>query len=265
MTVVAGVVGWPISHSLSPLLHSAWIEAAGIDGRYEAFGPEDEQAFRQLIESGKAGKLTGVNVTAPYKELALALSDTVSATARRAGSANLLVFRNRQITADSTDGLGLMEALGEQAPQLSVTGRLVVMLGAGGAARAAVASLVDHGADVVVLNRTREKALALVQEVGGRPGGQDDLRSAALVVNALSAPPTMDLGSLPDHAVVMDMTYRPLETPFLSAARQRGLTGVDGLAMLIGQARPSFKTLFGIAPPVIDVRALALAHLGETG
>jgi shikimate dehydrogenase len=128
-----------------------------------------------------------------------------------------------------------------------------------------VASLVDHGADVVVLNRTREKALALVQEVGGRMGDQDDLRSAALVVNALSAPPTMDLESLPDYAVVMDMTYRPLETPFLSAARGRGLTGVDGLEMLIGQARPSFKALFGIAPPAINVRALAIAHLGETG
>lgn len=265
MTVLAGVVGWPITHSLSPLLHSAWIDAAGIDGRYEAYGSEDEQAFRRLIESGRAGELQGVNVTAPYKELALALSDTVSTTARRAGSANLLVFQNGQVTADSTDGLGLMQALGEQAPQLSVTGRLVVMLGAGGAARAAVASLVDHGADVVVLNRTREKALALVQEVGGRTGEPDDFRSAALVVNALSAPPTMDLDSLPDDAVVMDMTYRPLETAFLRDARRRGLTGVDGLAMLVGQARPSFKTLFGIAPPAIDVRALALAHLGETG
>lgn len=265
MTMVAGVVGWPITHSLSPLLHNAWIEAAGIDGLYEAFGPEDEQAFRQLIESGRAGELKGVNVTAPYKALALALSDTVSETARRAGSANLLVFRNGQVTADSTDGLGLMEALGEQAPQLSVTGRPVLILGAGGAARAAVASLVDHGADVVVLNRTREKALALVKEVGGRPGHQDDLRSAALVVNALSVPPAMDLDTLPDDAVVMDMTYRPLETAFLRDARRRGLTGVDGLAMLIGQARPSFETLFGIVPPAIDVRALAVAHLGETG
>ena len=130
MTVVAGVVGWPIAHSLSPLLHGAWLKAAGIDGRYVAFGPEDEPAFRQLIESGRAGELTGVNVTAPYKELALALSDTVSETARRAGSANLLVFRDGQVSADSTDGLGLMGALREQAPRLALGGRLVVVLGA---------------------------------------------------------------------------------------------------------------------------------------
>ena len=265
MTALAGVVGWPIGHSLSPVLHNAWITASGIDGRYEAFGPEDEKAFDRLIERGRAGEFAGVNVTAPYKGRALALADTVSKTARRAGSANLLIFRDGQVTADSTDGLGLMEALKEQAPQLTVTGHLVLILGAGGAARAAVASLLDHGADAVVLNRTREKALAMVQDIGGRLGNDSDLGSAALVVNALSVPPALDLHPLPDEAVVMDMTYRPLETPFLKAARRRGLTGVDGLAMLIGQARPSFEALFGTAPPAVDVRALAMAHLGEAG
>ena len=265
MTVTAGVVGWPIAHSLSPLLHTAWIEAAGINATYEAMGLEDPEAFRRLVERGQAGELKGVNVTAPYKELALAVSDTVSETARRAGSANLLVFREGHILADSTDGLGLIGALEEQAPELSLSGRSVAVLGAGGAARAAAAALLDNRADVVIFNRTRQKAEALVRDVGGRLGADDDFWSVALVVNALSAPPDLDPSLLPDDAVVMDMTYRPLETSFLRRARARGLTGVDGLAMLIGQARPSFEALFGIASPAIDVRALALAHLGETG
>ena len=263
MTAVAGVVGWPIAHSLSPLLHNAWIDAAGIDARYQAMGPEDPQAFRRLIALGRSGMLTGVNVTAPYKELALALSDTVSETARRAGSANLLVFSEGQVTADSTDGLGLMGALHEQAPQLSVVGRVVVVLGAGGAARAAVAALVDQKAEVVIFNRTREKAHTLIQQVGGRLGEDADLRSASLVVNALSVPPVLDFDLVAEGAVMMDMTYRPLQTPFLKAARTRGMTGVDGLAMLIEQARPSFRAFYGFEPPRIDVRALALAHLGE--
>lgn len=265
MTVVAGVVGWPIAHSLSPVLHTAWIEALGLDARYEAMGPEDPAAFRKLIEQGRSGGLRGINVTAPYKELALELSDSVSETATRAGSANLIVFQQGRVMADSTDGLGMIGALNEQAPQMSVSDRVVAVLGAGGAARAAVAALLARGADVVVLNRTPERAQALVRDVGGRLGDDRDLRSASLVVNALSVPPTIDLDQLPDDAVVMDMTYRPLETAFLRAARARGLIGVDGLAMLIGQARPSFRAFFDIDPPAIDVRALALARLGEAG
>lgn len=262
MTVLAGVVGWPIAHSLSPLLHGAWIAAAGIDARYDGHGPESAAVFADLIARGRTGDLRGLNVTAPYKEQALALSDTASDIARRAGSANLLLFEAGQVRADSTDGEGLMRALDEQAPALSVAGRTVVVLGAGGAARAAVAALMDRGADVVVLNRTVERAQALAEALGARVGDEGDLRPTVLVVNALSVPPTIDLAALPDDAVVMDMTYRPLETPFLAAARARGLVGVDGLAMLIGQARPSFAALFGMEPPPIDVRAIALAHLG---
>ncbi len=265
MTVLAGVVGWPIAHSLSPLLHGAWIAAAGIDARYEAHGPQSPEAFADLIARGRAGELRGLNVTAPYKEQALALSDTASDVARRAGSANLLVFEAGKVQADSTDGEGLMLALEAQAPALSVAGRTVVVLGAGGAARAVVAALMDRGADVAVLNRTQERAEALAKALCARVGGEENLRDAALVVNALSVPPTIDLSALPDDAVVMDMTYRPLETPFLAASRARGLTGVDGLAMLIGQARPSFASFFGLEPPTIDARAIALAHLGEAG
>lgn len=258
----AGVVGNPIGHSLSPLIHRTWLAAAGIDGAYDAYEPEDEASFRALIDIGRAGRLRGLNVTAPFKLAALAAADSVSETARRAGSANLLVFEDGLVRADSTDGAGLLAALAEQAPTLVLKGRPAVVLGAGGAGRAAVAALIEAGAEVRIVNRSREKAEALAAELGGAAMGADAaLDVAALVVNALSAAPDIDLSRLPGDAVLMDMTYRPLETLFLAAGRARGLTGIDGLAMLIGQARPSFDALFGVAPPAVDVRALALEAL----
>ncbi len=264
MTMLAGVAGQPIAHSLSPLIHQAWIAAAGLDADYGAFGPADEAGFAALVADGRAGSLRGLNVTAPFKEQALALADEVGAAAQACGSANLLLFAAGRVRADSTDGAGLMAALKEQAPQLDVRGRLVVVLGAGGAARAAVASLKAAGADVGVQNRTRARAETLAADLGATVTETTALAEAALVVNALSVPPGIDMSRLRDDAVLMDMTYRPLATPFLAQGRARGLATVDGLAMLIGQARPSFRAIFGREPPEIDVRARALAALGET-
>src|SRR5690606_16769388 len=198
---------------------------------------------------GRSGRLRGLNVTAPFKGAALALADTATGTARLCGSANLLVFEAGRTPADSTDGAGLMIALSEQAPDLSVKGRMVVILGAGGAARAAAAALKAAGAQVGVLNRTPARAEALAADLGVLAVGPAALSDAALVVNALSAPPEIDVGVLRPDTVLMDMTYRPLVTPFLAAGRARGLTTVDGLAMLIGQARPSFRALFGVEAP----------------
>ncbi len=263
MTLQAGVAGQPIAHSLSPLIHTAWIAAAGLDADYRAFGPTDAAGFADLVAEGRAGRLRGLNVTAPFKEQALALADTASATAQTCGSANLLIFEGGRVRADSTDGVGLMAALAEQAPQLSVRGQAVVVLGAGGAARAAVAALREAGAAVGVLNRTRQRAEVLALDLGATVIGPDALVEAVLVVNALSVPPEIDVSRLRDGTVLMDMTYRPLATPFLMQGRARGLTTVDGLAMLIGQARPSYRAIFGIEPPAIDVRAPALAALGE--
>lgn len=258
----AGVVGRPIAHSLSPLIHGAWITLAVLEATYEAFAPEDDAAFDALIAEGRSGALRGLNVTAPFKLNALAAADTVTETARRAGSANLLIFENGRVRADSTDGRGLLAALAEQAPALQLSGRSVVVLGAGGAGRAAAAALSDAGAEVRIVNRTHEKAETLAAELGVRAmTAEVALDGAALVVNALSAAPGIDLTRLPDDAVLMDMTYRPLETAFLAQGRARGLAGVDGLAMLIGQARPSFEAFFGVAPPEVDVRALALGAL----
>lgn len=264
MTVVAGVAGQPIAHSLSPVIHMAWIAAAGLDADYRRFGPDDDAGFEALVGEIRAGRLRGLNVTAPFKAAALALADEVSDTARLCGSANLLVLEKGRIRADSTDGTGLLAALAEQAPALELRDRSVLILGAGGAARAAAAALKGAGADVEVLNRTPARAEALAADLGVRVATPDALGRAVLVVNALSAPPETDIEALRPDAVLMDMTYRPLLTPFLAAGRARGLTTVDGLAMLIGQARPSFRALFGLEPPAVDVRRLALDALGET-
>lgn len=263
MTRVAGVAGQPIAQSLSPLIHTAWIAAAGLDAEYRAFGPPDEAAFAALVTEGRSGRLRGLNVTAPYKARALALADEAGPTANACGSANLLVFDRGRVLADSTDGAGLMAALAEQAPELDVRGQPVVVLGAGGAARAAVAALMDAGADVGVLNRTAARAEALAVDLGARLAGPPALKTAILVVNALSVSPDIDMSRLRDDAVVMDMTYRPLMTAFLEQGRSRGLRTVDGLAMLIGQARPSFRAFFGEDPPDTDARAAALAFLGD--
>jgi len=263
MTIVAGVAGQPIAHSLSPLIHAAWIAAAGLDADYRAFEPADASGFAALVADGRAGRLRGLNVTAPFKEQALGLADVIGATARACGSANLLVFEDGRIRADNTDGAGLMVALAEQAPRLDVIARRVVVLGAGGAARAAVVALRNAGADVGVLNRTRSRAETLSADLGVTVVEAAALKSAVLVINAAGVSPEIDLTGLPDEAVLMDMTYRPLTTAFLAAGRTRGLAAVDGLAMLIGQARPSFRALFGLEAPDIDVRGLALTALGE--
>lgn len=264
MTLLAGVAGQPIAHSLSPLIHNAWIAATGLDADYRAFGPADSSAFVTLVAEGRAGRLRGLNVTAPFKEQALSLADEASAAARDSGSANLLLFETGRVRADSTDGAGLMAAIAEQAPGLDVRNKAVVVLGAGGAARAAVVALKAAGAKVGVLNRTRTRAESLAAELGATVVDVTALAQAALVVNALSVRPDLDVSLFRDDAVLMDMTYRPLTTPFLEQGRARGLVTVDGLAMLIGQARPSFRALFGMEPPGLDIRAMALAALGET-
>ena len=264
---VAGIVGNPVAHSLSPVIHNAWIEAAGMDASYVAFSPKDPAGFEALVAAGRAGLLSGVNVTAPFKEQAYALSDTASETARSSGSANILVFRDGQVAADSADGFGLLWALETQAPALSLKGSAVVMLGAGGAARAAAATLAGAGAEVRIVNRTRDRAEALAADLGGTVTvavGSAAFDGAALIVNALTVRPEIDLTRLSPDTVVMDMTYKPVVTPFLAEARAAGLTPVDGLAMLIGQAGPSFQAIFGVAPPDLDPRPILLAHLGET-
>ena len=263
--LLAGIAGQPVAHSLSPVIHNAWLEAGGIDGAYMPFAPKDADGFDALVAAGRAGLVQGLNVTAPFKEQAFALADEASAAAQATGSANILVFDNGCVRADSSDGVGVLCALAEQAPGLKLKEAVVVMLGAGGAARAGAGALIEAGASIRILNRSRDRAEALAADLGASVSVADEtaLASADLVINALSVQPTIDLSLLKPTAVVMDMTYKPVVTPFLAAARARGLTTVDGLAMLIGQAAPSFTALFRRPPPLLDLRALLLAHLGE--
>ena len=264
--LLGGIVGYPVSHSLSPVIHNAWLEAGGIDAAYAAFAPRDAAGFEALVAAGRAGLIAGVNVTAPFKEQAFALADEAGAAARLTGSANILVFEEGRVRAESADGAGVLYALAEQAPGLTLNGASVVILGAGGAARAGAGALIEAGAALSILNRTRERAEALAADLGPAVSVAPDagvLKDADLVINALSVAPDIALETLKPSAVVMDMTYKPVVTPLLAAARARGLTPVDGLAMLIGQATPSFEAIFRRPPPPLDLRALLLAHLGE--
>ncbi|MCA3731718.1 MAG: shikimate dehydrogenase [Phenylobacterium sp.] len=275
-TRLAGVVGRPVHHSLSPVLHNTWLAAAGLDGAYVAFSLAPER-FSAFVEGFRGGSLAGVNVTLPFKTDALAAADRVSPRARTAGAANVLVFEaDGSVTADNTDGEGLLYAFARQAPGFRPESGPLVLFGAGGAARGAAAAFLEAGCpEVRLLNRTRSRAEAVAEALGGRVRVLDLIDAAALdgaaaLINASSAglgfdaPPPPDFSAAPAGAVAMDMTYKPLRTPFLEAAAARGLATVDGLDMLIGQARPAFKAFFGRPPPAEpDVRERVLSILGE--
>lgn len=265
MTAIAGVIGHPIRHSLSPLIHTGWIRALGLNARYDFFDAEDVSDFDRWVQQIKIGELAGLNVTAPYKLNAHAAADQLSEAAQACGSANLLVgTAGGQLSADSTDAFGLLTALDQQAPQLAWPHLKVVLLGAGGAARSAAWAVRQRRAGLYIVNRTVARAQTLADDFGGHVGSERDLDDADLMINALSQTPDATVVErLPKTATVMDMSYRPLMTPLLQAASRRGLSVVDGLAMLVGQARPSFKALFGVEPPDLDVRSLALAALGD--
>jgi shikimate dehydrogenase len=272
-TRLAGVMGWPVSHSLSPRLHGCWLERHGIDGAYLPLPVAPEhfaQALRVLSQLGFAG----VNVTIPHKESALDAIDEASALASRIGAVNTVIRRDDgSLYGENTDGYGFLENLRAAAPAWRADAGPAVVLGAGGAARAVVVALLDAGAPAVrLVNRTLERAEALAEAVEGPVsvvswvGREDALAGAALLVNTTAlgmdgkAPLVLALDSLPAHAVVNDLVYAPLETPLLAAARQAGHIGVDGLGMLLHQARPGFAAWFGVEPEVDDaLRAFVLA------
>ncbi len=277
-TLVAGVAGFPVRHSLSPAIHNAWLSAEGLDGVYVAFAPPAE-GFAAFALGLRGGAVRGLNVTAPFKETALALADRASDRARRAGSANLLIFgADGVVAADNTDGEGLLYAFHRQVEGFDAAAGPVVVLGAGGAARGAVAAFLDAGAPrVEIVNRDPARAEALAALFGARArswvtsNAAQACAGAAVLINATpqglggAPPPAAPLAALPDHCVVMDMVYRPPRTRLLEAAVARGLRTVDGLDMLIGQASPSFEAFFGRRPPPIDARAVALSAMENDG
>ena len=269
---VAGVAGAPVRHSLSPVIHGAWIAAAGLDAAYVPV-PVGADGFARLVAGLRGGVVRGLNVTVPFKAEALALADRADAAARAAGAANLLLFgADGAVEARNTDGLGLVGALAEQAPGWRRASGPVVLLGAGGAARGAAAVLAEGGPELRIVNRTRETAVALVDRWSARAFAWEELAAAledaALVVNATPRglagvdPLQPPWPAPPPGAAAMDMVYRPLRTAFLDGAAAAGWVTVDGLAMLVAQARPSFEAFYGRPPPPeADVRALCLAAL----
>lgn len=259
----AGVMGWPVEHSRSPLLHGFWLKQHGIDGAYELLPvrPADlEAALRGLAGQGFAG----CNLTVPHKQAALAIVDQVDVTAARIGAVNtVIVQRDGTLEGRNTDSFGFRENLRAAQPTWRANAGPAVVLGAGGAARAVVAALLDEGApEIRLVNRSRDHAAALATALGGPitvvdwPRRAAALGNAALLVNTTSlgmtGQPALDLvlDALPETAVVNDIVYAPLETPLLRAARRRGNPVVDGLGMLLHQARPAFAAWFGVMPEV---------------
>ncbi len=271
---VAGIVGWPVSHSRSPRLHGYWLRRYGIDGAYVPMAVPPErlcEALRALPAFGFAG----ANVTLPHKEEALRVCDSVDAAARRIGAVNTIVVdADGALHGSNTDGYGFVESLCADAPGRSADAPALV-LGAGGAARAVIVSLLDAGCpEIRICNRTEQRAADLVREFGVRCAVTSwaeratAVAGAGLVVNAtsagLSGKPALDLplDRLDAAAVVTDIVYTPLETPLLAAARRRRARVVDGLGMLLHQARPGFAAWFGTDPAVDrDLRDFVLSDL----
>ena len=269
----ACVIGWPISHSRSPIIHGHWLAHHGLEGSYTRVPvrPEDLPAF---IASLRDGAYAGCNVTVPHKETVLVLADAADATARTIGAANTLWVEAGKVHATNTDTYGFMAHLERAAPGWR-RDLPAVVLGAGGAARAVLHGLLAAGLpEVRLLNRSAERAVTLARHFGPRIVVGDwaersaRLAGAGLLVNTTTLGMKgaealdIDLASLPAGATVYDIVYVPLQTPLLAAARARGLVAVDGLGMLLHQAVPGFERWFGHRPEVTDeVRALVVADL----
>jgi shikimate dehydrogenase len=269
---LAGVIGSPVAHSRSPAIHSHWLKTLGIKGYYipmDVSQADLEKVLRALPAMG----FVGVNVTIPHKEKVLALADIVADRAALIGAANTLIFRaDGNIHADNTDGYGFMENLRQGAPGWDPKAGPAAIFGAGGAARAVIASLLDVGVPEIRLsNRTKTRAEALRAEFGTRITVVDWVKAgnmldgAALVVNAsslgMAGKPDLrvPLDALSPDSVVTDLVYTPLETSLLATAREIGCRTVDGLGMLVFQAAPAFERWFGKRPAVDEeTRRVAL-------
>ncbi|HUI16479.1 MAG TPA: shikimate dehydrogenase [Alphaproteobacteria bacterium] len=261
--LMAGVMGWPIMHSRSPKLHGYWLNHHGIQGSYVPLAVRPERLAEALKGLAALG-FAGCNVTIPHKEAALRLVDRVDPIARRIGAVNtIVVAEDGTLGAFNNDAFGYSESLREAKPDWRADAGPAVVLGAGGGARAVIASLADRGAkEIRLVNRTPARAEALAREFGppvtALPWEERErlLEGAALLVNATSQgmagqpPLELSLGRLPSSALVSDIIYIPLETPLLAAAKKRGNATVNGLGMLLHQARPAFKAWFGVMPEV---------------
>lgn len=266
-----GLIGWPVAHSLSPVIHGYWRQKYGIAGAYELLPVDPAQMDAQIRQLKKRG-LRGFNVTVPHKETILPFLDTVDAVAHHIGAVNTVVRDGATWRGTNTDAYGFITHLKASVPALEPLLEKTVVLGAGGAARAAVAALKEAGVrQLVLLNRTRATADALAAEFGVKAGEWDQrdavAEGATLLVNTTSLgmqgkpPLALEIGKLAANAAVYDIVYAPLETEILAAARRHGRLAVDGLGMLLYQAQRAFEEWHGVLPDVDD--ALRQAVLDE--
>ena len=262
-TYLAGVMGWPVAHSRSPLVHGFWLERHGIDGAYLPLMVQPER-LQAALDGLAALGFSGCNLTIPHKVAALDMVGEVSPLAARIGAVNTVtVKKDGTLRGDNSDAFGFLENLQAGAPKLDLASGPAIVLGSGGAARAVCAGLLRSGVPEIRLsNRNMARAEALAKTLGSLIGPQPwtarhaALEGAALLINTTSlgmdGQPALelDLALLPEDAVVNDLVYSPLDTAFLTAARARGHIAVDGLGMLLHQARPGFADWFGVEPEV---------------
>lgn len=260
---LAGVMGWPVSHSRSPRLHNYWIQKYGLQGAYVQLAVAPGQLAVAVPGLAALG-FRGCNITIPHKVDAMHLVHEVDPMARRMGAINTIVVQpDGSLKGFNNDGFGYIQSLLDAKPDWRADAGPVTVLGAGGAARAVVLSLADRGAkEIRLINRTLDKAQALASEFGGPvkvlpwESRHEALDGVALLVNTTSQgmhgqpPLDLDLARLPVKALVSDVIYVPLETPLLAAARLRGNPTVNGLGMLLNQARPAFEAWFGVMPDI---------------
>jgi shikimate dehydrogenase len=269
---IAGLLGWPVAHSRSPVIHNHWLAQYGIPGRYVLFGvpPEKlEAAVRGLQVLG----LRGCNVTTPHKQAIFPLLDRVDDLAQRIGAVNTVVVESDgSLTGFNNDGNGFIQSLRDAKPDWRPDSGPILVLGAGGASRAVVASLAAQGAkEIRLANRTIGKANEIAAAVGSVVKvvpwheREDALDGIAMLANATSlgsvGKPALEisLDRLPKHAIVGDLIYVPPQTPLLAEARKRGNITVNGLGLLLNQARPAFKAWFGVMPEITPPLLAAIA------
>lgn len=260
---IAGVMGWPVGHSRSPMLHGHWLRRYGIDGAYVPMAVHPEKIGQALAALPALG-FAGCNLTLPHKETALPYLAEIDGAAQRIGAVNTVIVRaDGTLAGSNTDAFGFLENLKAGAPDWRPGAGPAVMIGAGGAARAVGVALADAGVpEIRILNRTRARAETLAEQLGSNcraldwDGRDRSLEGAALLVNTSSLgmagqpPLALVLDALPKSAVVSDIVYVPLETRLLADARRRGHVTVDGLGMLLHQGRPGFRAWFGVDPEV---------------
>ena len=260
---IAGLVGWPVAHSRSPTIHNYWLDHYKIPGRYVLLPVPPEKLSLALPGLAALG-FRGCNVTTPHKQAVMPMIDRVDELARRIGAVNTIVVeKDGTLTGFNNDGNGFVQSLRDAKADWRPDAGPIVVLGAGGAARAVVASLAAQGArEIRLVNRTFERAQGIAKEYGppvtAFPWDQrnDALADVALLANAtnqgMAGKPALDisLDRLPPHALVGDLIYIPPETPLLAAARVRGNMTVNGLGLLLNQARPAFQAWYGVLPDI---------------